>query len=64
MKRLGMYSGHVYSEDEVADMQECGRFISDAEANNFDAIFARHMNDLLECAKCGFSCPKAQEDII
>ena len=64
MKRLGMYTGHIYEEDEIPEMKECGRCITEKQAQDPKFIAEQHIDDLLQCVQCGFSCPKAQESFI
>lgn len=59
MKRLGMFSGKVYEESEVKNMNECGVCITDEEANDDNFITNHHMKDLMHCVNC-FGCPRAK----
>lgn len=61
--RLGKYSGKLYTEDEVKNMQECGVCISDEQANNEEWINERHLQDLKDCVIC-CGCPMAQKNIV
>ena len=63
MKRLGKFSGKIYNEEEIKNMEECGLCISDSEANDEMFIQNRHIKDLKDCLKC-FSCPLSQKTII
>ena len=38
MKRLGKYSGKVYEEHEIQNMDECGTVITDEQAADKDFI--------------------------
>ena len=59
--RLGKYSGKLYTEDEVKNMQECGVCISDEQANNEKWINEQHLHDLKDCIPC-CGCPMAQKN--
>ena len=61
--RLGKYSGRLYAEDEVKNMQECGICISDEQANDKNWINKQHLQDLHVCITC-CGCPIAQKNII
>lgn len=50
--RLGKYSGKLYAEDEVKNMQECGVCISNEQASDKNWINERHLQDLKGCAVC------------
>lgn len=60
--RLGKYSGKLYAEDEVKNMQECGVCISNEQASDKNWINERHLQDLKGCVVC-FGCPMAQQNI-
>ena len=60
MKRLGKYSGKVYEENEIQNMDECGTVITDEQAADKDFIKAHHMCDLTQCMLClGFPTSKS-----
>ena len=61
MKRLGMYSGRIYKENEIKDMEECGLMISDEQANDKEWIANRHSEHIGQCSNC-FGCPLKQRD--
>lgn len=63
MKRLGMYSGRIYNEDQVKDMEECGVMISDEQANDKEWIANQHSEHIGECSNC-FGCPLANREPI
>lgn len=56
MKRLGKFTGKIYTDDEIKDMRECGVQINDLET---DAMlkFLKERNRL-DCAFCipGMGC--------
>ena len=60
--RLGKYSGKLYTEDEVKNMQECGVCVSDEQANNKEWINKQHLHDLKDCVTC-YGCPMAQQNM-
>lgn len=59
MKRLGKYSGKVYEEHEIQNMDECGTVITDEQAADKDFIKKHHMCDLVQCVSC-FGCPTSK----
>lgn len=59
MKRLGKFTGRVYEENEVDNMEECGVCISDEQANDKDWISNHRLKDLADCVKC-FGCPMSR----
>lgn len=59
MKRLGMFSGKIYSEDEVNDMYECGFCITDQQASDDTFIEKTKEANLVKCGGC-FGCPMAE----
>ena len=59
MKRLGKYSGKVYEEHEIQNMDECGTVITDEQAADKDFIKKHHMCDLVQCVSC-FWCPTSK----
>ena len=63
MKRLGQFSGKIYSEEEAKGMEECGIILSDSEANNEEFISKHHVKDLQRCLTC-IGCPLAQKSIV
>ena len=63
MARLGKYSGRIYEENEVKDMQECGICITDELAQDEDWISKYHVQGLMECIAC-CGCPLAQKGIV
>lgn len=56
MKRLGRYSGKIYSEEEVAKMQECGLIITDEQSEDEKYILEKREENLKDCRGC-FGCP-------
>lgn len=56
MKRLGLYSGRIYEENEVENMEECGLCIADEEANDKEWIKKKHDEHIGRCSNC-FGCP-------
>lgn len=63
MKRLGKYTGKIYEENEVEQMQECGVCVSDEQANDEKYINEHHLQDLKDCVTC-CGCPMAQKNVI
>lgn len=63
MKRLGKFSGIIYEEDEVNNMEECGVLLTDAQANDEEFIKSHHLLDQIECSLCR-GCPKAQLEVL
>ena len=59
MMRLGKFSGTVYSEDEVKNMEECGVCITDEQAKDEEFIQQHHMKDLMDCVTC-MGCPRSR----
>lgn len=62
MKRLGKYSGMIYTEEEAANMEECGIMLPDSKADDKSYIAAHHQKDLEHCIIC-MGCPMAQKKI-
>lgn len=60
MKRLGMYTGHIYDEsDELPE--ECCMCITDEEAND-EAYIRRHIAiNFIGCRTC-LACPIAMKE--
>lgn len=58
MKRLGKFSGKIYTEKEVLKMAECGIIVTEEQAVDEQWIKQHHLRDLLDCVKCG-GCPLA-----
>ena len=56
MKRLGRYSGEIYSEEEVAKMQECGLIITDEQSEDEKYLSEKRKENLEHCKIC-FGCP-------
>ena len=56
MKRLGRYSGKIYSEEEVAKMQECGLIITDEQSEDEKYILEKREENLKDCIGW-FGCP-------
>ena len=63
MKRLGQFSGKIYSEEEAKDMKECGVILSDSEASDEEFINEHHIKDLQHCLVC-MGCPLSQKGIV
>lgn len=63
MKRLGKYTGKIYTEDKIFNMEECGVCITDEQAEDEEWISIHHLSDLIECIKC-CGCPTAQFGIV
>ena len=59
MKRIGMYTGKIYSEDEVKNMQECGICISDSDAYDAEYVRRSYESEHENCIAC-MSCPAAR----
>lgn len=60
MKRLGKFSGKIYSEEEIKTMQECGYAISDEQANDPEYIKELYSIVSSDCATCR-GCPLYNE---
>lgn len=58
MKRLGKYTGKIYSDEEKSEIRECCLCISDEQAENEEFVKQRHFDDLRTCVLCG-GCPEA-----
>jgi hypothetical protein len=58
MKRLGLFSGKIYEEDEVKGMNECGLCITDEQEHNTEFIEKTKVENLVKCGGC-FGCPMA-----
>lgn len=56
MKRLGKYSGKVYEENEIPNMEECGIIITDDQSKDERWIKNHHAFDLAKCVGCK-RCP-------
>lgn len=54
MRRLGKYTGRIYTDDEIKEMQECGICIGDEESPSLSA------KDRLDCLAC-HGCPESQK---
>lgn len=63
MKRLGIYSGRIYNEDQVKDMEECGAMISDEQATDKEWIANEHSKHIGQCSNC-FGCPLSNREPI
>lgn len=59
MKRIGMYTGKIFSEDEVKNMQECGICISDSDAQDADYVQKKYEHYHKDCISC-MACPAAR----
>lgn len=59
MKRLGLFSGRIYEEDEVKDMKECGMCITNEQAEDSNYIERIKDENLVKCGGC-FGCPMAE----
>ena len=55
MKRLGLFSGKIYNEDEVKTMNECGLCMTDEQAHNTEFIEKMRDENLDKCINC-FGC--------
>ena len=53
MRRLGKFSGRIYAEHEIKDMEECGVLIADDEsAGSLAFLRSRNKIDCLLCRGC------------
>ena len=61
MKRLGKYSGRIYTEDDfyAGVIEECCTLITDDKVSDERWIKDKHVKDLLDCVKCS-GCPLSQ----
>ncbi|WP_099467785.1 hypothetical protein [Konateibacter massiliensis] len=55
MKRLGMFSGKIYSEEDKT-MNECSLCITEKQANDNEYISKKKEENLSKCGGC-FGCP-------
>lgn len=58
MLRLGKYTGKLYRDEEIENMQECGVCITEEQALDDAFIENHHSKDLLACINC-LECPLA-----
>lgn len=56
MKRLGKYSGRIYSEDEKWEIEECSLIITDEQSEDEKYILEKREENLKDCRGC-FGCP-------
>lgn len=53
MKRLGKFSGKIYKDDEIKDMEECSVMIADDESEgSLTFLRSRNKIDCLLCRGC------------
>lgn len=58
--RLGKFSGNIYRNDEIENMEECGVVISEEQASNEEWIKRHHAINLVNCCGC-FGCPVSKK---
>lgn len=56
MKRLGKYSGKIYSEEEARTMEECGLIITDEQSEDKKYLLEKRKENLEHCKIC-LGCP-------
>lgn len=59
MKRLGMFSGKIYDENEVSGMNECGECLTESQAEDSEYINKMKAENLAKCGGC-HGCPMAE----
>jgi len=57
MKRLGKFTGHIYSDND--EIYECCLIITEDQANNKEFIEQENLKNLIICGGC-FGCPAAE----
>ena len=62
MKRLGMYSGRIYEENEVENMKECGVMLSDEQIDDEDHLEFMRRDYRAGCLICR-GCPESQKEV-
>lgn len=60
MKRMGKFSGKVYSDEEIKTMPECGIQLTDNQANNPEYVRILHSIKSIDCELCR-GCPLYNE---
>lgn len=64
IKRLGKYTGKIYENDEVLNMQECGTIISDLVSEaELEYLRSRNRIDCLFCPTGPGCCPEKMKAI-
>lgn len=63
-KRLGKYTGKIYENDEILNMQECGTIINDLDTEaELEYLRSRNKIDCLFCPAGPGCCPEKMKAI-
>ena len=58
MKRLGIFTGHVYTEDEAPLIKECCKVLNDREVESVALQNQLYLREHTNCKGC-FGCPES-----
>lgn len=56
MKRLGKWTGRIYTEEDPHSSKECCTCITDEQAKDEAFISAQRTQDLIDCIDCSGGC--------